>query len=96
MVINVLHVLTEECIRRRSFQPRFTKSQTTPPLHAHDNVYQRMCMISDVLIDDGGILDLGCGKKRLQDKAYPFVTEERMFRTSRSNSSRHRALHTLT
>ena len=100
MVINVFHVLTQERIRWRSFQPQFIKSQTTLPLHAHDNVYQCMCMISDVLIDNGGItlsLALGCGKKRLQDKPYTFVTEERTctFRTSQINSSR-QALRTLT
>ena len=32
-------------------------------------------------------LALGHDKKRLQDKAYPFVANERTFRTSQSNSS---------
>ena len=64
MAINVLHILTQEHIRRKSIQLRFIESQTTPLLRAHVNVYQRTCMMSDILIDDGRFtlsLALGCG-----------------------------------
>ena len=52
----------------------------------HD-VYRCMCMHDWRTHRMAESLALGSSKKCLQDKAYPFVAEERTFRTSWSNSS---------